>query len=135
MLKISELKEGDVVRVLFDNEEKEGTVVRISREQNMAAVDNGIQEFWYAPEDIAPLPLTEERLINLFGFEKEETAEGVKYRKDSFRMLVHDPGNFSNFEIWYREDKRRFNNPIYIHDLQNRYLEMTKVPLERLPAH
>lgn len=132
MVKISELREGDVVKVLYEGEEREGTVVKISREENMACIDNGIQEFWYAPEEIVPVPITEERLISLFGFEKEETPDGVKYKKGAFRMLVHDPGNFTDLEIWYREDHRRFRQPIYIHELQNRHSEMTKVPLERL---
>lgn len=135
MVKITDLKEGDVVKVLFEGEEREGTVLRISREENMACIDNGIQEFWYAPENIIPLPITEDRLINLLGFEKEQTDNGVKYKKGAFRMLVHDPGNFTDFEIWYREDHRRFHQPIYLHELQNHHLQMTKVPLERVAAH
>lgn len=135
MVKITELKEGDIVRVLDAGEEKVGTVVEISREENMANIDNGVQEFWYAPEDIVPIPLTDEQLIQTLGFEKEETAEGMKYKKGPFRIVVHDPGNYTNLDIWYREDRRHFNHPLYVHELQNHHLEMTKVYLERVPAH
>ncbi len=135
MVNITDLKEGDVVNVMYADEEKEGTVLEISREDKMALVDNGIQEFWYPPEEIIAVPLTGARLINLFGFEKETTAEGDKYKKGPFRILIHDPGNYTNLDVWYREDHRHFKHPIYLHELQNLHLAMTKVPLERVPAH
>ena len=135
MVKITELKEGDIVRVLDSGEEKIGTVREISREDNMANIDNGVQEFWYGPEDIVPIPLTEDQLVNTLGFEREDTEDGVKYKKGPFRIVVHDPGNYTNLDIWYREDRRHFNHPLYVHELQNHHLEMTKVYLERVPAH
>ena len=135
MVKITDLKEGDVVNVLFDEGEREGTVLQIDRDNKMVCVDNGIQEFWYPAEEVKPLPITDERLVTLLGFEKEETAEGTKYKKGAFRMVIHDPGNNTNIDMWYREDHRHFNHPLYIHDLQNRHLEMTKVPLERVQTH
>jgi hypothetical protein len=130
MVKISDLKEGDVVHVLHEGMEQLGIVVEITREDNMACIDNGIQEFWYAPEDIVPVPLTEHQLMNTLGFEKEQNGGDVKYKKGPFRILVHDPGNYTNMEIWYREDHRHFKHPIYVHELQNHHLQMTKVPLE-----
>lgn len=135
MIKISDLKEGDVVKVLDEGIEREGVVTDVDREENMACVDNGIQEFWYGPEQLIPLPMTEERLINLLGFEKEETEEGIKFKKGAFRILVKDPGNYTNLDLWYREDHRHFNHDIYLHELQNHHLQMTKVPLERVAAH
>ncbi|MFL5741069.1 MAG: hypothetical protein ACJ75B_12680 [Flavisolibacter sp.] len=130
MVKITELKEGDIVQVMDAGLERLGTVVSITREDNMACVDNGVQEFWYPPEEIIPVPLTEKQLVQTLGFEKEETAEGVKYKKGPFRVLVHDPGNYTHVDIWYREDHRHFSHPLYVHELQNHHLQMTKVPLE-----
>jgi hypothetical protein len=129
MVKITELKEGDIVKIIDAGMERVGTVVEISREENMANIDNGIQEFWYAPEDIVPVPLTDEQLVHTLGFEKEETADGTKYKKGPFRVVVHDPGNYTNLDVWYREDRRHFHHPIYVHELQNHHLQMTKVPL------
>jgi hypothetical protein len=134
MIKIQELKQGDIVRVVQDMTEREGTVVDVSREENMVYINNGIQEFWYTPEQIAAIPLTEKELFGL-GFEKTETQNGTKYMKGPFRVLVHDPGNYTNLDIWYREDRRHFNHPIYIHELQNLHLQMTKVPLEKPTVH
>ena len=134
MIKIQELKQGDIVRVVQDMSEREGTVVDVSREENMVLINNGIQEFWYTPEQIAAIPLTEKELFRL-GFEKTETQNGTKYMKGPFRVLVHDPGNYTNLDIWYREDRRHFNHPIYVHELQNLHLQMTKVPLEKPTVH
>ncbi|MDQ3683284.1 MAG: hypothetical protein M3352_09460 [Bacteroidota bacterium] len=135
MIKLTDLKEGDIVKVLHDEVEREGTVVQIGRDDNKALINNGIQEFWYSLDQIIPVPLTEDRLINTLGFDKMETETGVKYMKGAFRILVHDPGNFTNLEIWYREDRRHFNHPLYVHELQNHHLSMTKVSLEKAPAH
>lgn len=135
MIKISELKPGDAVTVLDESVERAGVVTEVSKEENQAKIDNGIQEFWYNPANIVPLPLTEERLINLLGFEKEETEEGIKYKKGAFRLLVKDPGNYTNLELWYREDHRHFTHPLYIHELQNHHLQMTKVQLEPVAIH
>ena len=134
MIKIQELKQGDIVRVVQDMTEREGTVVDVSREENMVYINNGIQEFWYTPEQIAAIPLTEKELFRL-GFEKTETQNGAKYTKGPFRVLVHDPGNYTNLDIWYREDRRHFSHPIYVHELQNLHLQMTKVPLEKPTVH
>lgn len=135
MVKVSELKEGDIVKVIDSGDERLGTVVEISREENMASINNGTQDFWYSQENIIPVPLTEEQLINTLGFEKEVTPEGTKYKKGPFRVVVHDPGNYTSLDIWYREDRRHFNHPLYLHELQNHHLQMTKVYLERVPAH
>ena len=130
MVKITELKEGDIVQILDAGIERVGTVVDITREDNMACIDNGIQEFWYPAEEIIPVPLTEKQLVETLGFEKEQSGDGTKYKKGPFRVMVHDPGNYTNLDVWYREDHRHFNHPIYVHELQNHHLQMTKVPLE-----
>lgn len=135
MIKISDLKEGDVVKVIDEGVERDGIVTDVDKEENQAQIDNGIQEFWYNPDQIIPVPMTEERLINILGFEKEETPDGVKFKKGPFRLVVHDPGNYTNLDIWYREDHRHFNHALYLHELQNHHLDMTKVQLERVAAH
>jgi len=133
MLKIGELKAGDIIKVLDEGIEREGIVAEISHEEHKALVDNGIQEFWYSPEEMHPVPLSEEQLMKL-GFEKENMdGEGVKYMKGAFRLVTPKKGDFSNVEMWYREDRRHFNFPIGVHQLQNLHLQMTKVPLE-MPA-
>lgn len=123
------------MHVLDEGVEREGLVTKVDREENQACVDNGIQEFWYNPDQIKPVPMSEERLVNLLGFEKEPFEGGVKFKKGAFRVFVGDPGNYTNLDLWYREDHRHFTHPLYLHELQNHHLDMTKVPLERVIAH
>jgi len=130
MVPISDLRQGDIVKVNDEGVERVGTVVDLSHEDNMALVDNGIQEFWYAPEQMGAIPLDEEQLLML-GFEKVQTEAGTKYMRGPFRVLTHEPGDFSHLEVWYREDHRHFHKPLFVHELQNHYHQMTKVTLER----
>lgn len=128
MLKLGELKEGDIVRIEDEGVSREGTVVDISREEKQALINNGIQEFWYDLDLIYPVPLDDEQLTRL-GFVKEVDGDSVKYMKGPFRIVIVN-NNFSDIEMWYREDRRHFNTPIGVHHLQNLYHNMTKVHLE-----
>ncbi|WP_018630796.1 hypothetical protein [Niabella aurantiaca] len=129
-MKLNELKPGDWVIVTEDGVSREGTVVRVSNEEREVCVDNGIQEFWYPLDQVQSIPLDEAQLMRL-GFEKmdHEPAGGVKYGKGPFRVLVPAPDNFSRSEVWYREDRRHFDRPISVSELQNIHLQMTKIPL------
>ena len=129
MLKLGDLKQGDIILLNDEGVKKEGTVVKVSHEERQALVNNGVQEFWYNLADISPIPLDENQLTRL-GFTKEEMNGAVKYKKDYFRLVTPQAGDFSNIEMWWREDRRHFNFPLGVHDLQNLHLDMTKVPLE-----
>jgi hypothetical protein len=131
MLKLSELKPGDIVKVVDEGVEREGDVVEISHEEHQALVDNGVQEFWYSPAEMFPILVDEKQLLKL-GFQKQDlNGDAVKYIKGAFRIVTPQEGDFSNIEMWYREDRRHFNTPIGVHHLQNLHLQMTKVPLEK----
>ena len=129
MLKVGELKAGDIVRVNDDGVEREGVVVKVNHVEHLALVDNGIQEFWYGQDEIQSVPLDESHLDKL-DFEKQDVEGGVKYLKGAFRLVTPRKGDFSNIEMWYREDRRHFSFPLGVHQLQNLHLDMTKVPLE-----
>ena len=130
MLKIGHLKSGDIITVNDEGVMREGTVVSVSQEENQALVDNGVQEFWYTPEEMYPVPLDENQLLKL-GFTKEEVDGTIKYKKDSFRLVTPKKGDFSNIEMWWREDRRHFSFNIGVHELQNLHLDMTKVHLDK----
>ena len=130
MLKISGLKHGDIIMVDDDGVMREGVVTKIDHTEHLACVDNGVQEFWYEEGEMHPLPVNEESLLSL-GFTKEEEDGGVKYKKDSFRLVIPNKGDFSHIDMWWREDRRHFNVPLGVHDLQNLHLDMTKIPLEK----
>lgn len=130
MLKIGKLKSGDIIMVNDEGIMREGTVVEISHEENQALVDNGVQEFWYTPEEMTAIPLDEDQLLKL-GFTREEADGSVKYKKDSFRLVTPKKGDFSNLEMWWREDRRHFSFPLSVHELQNLHMDMTKMHLEK----
>lgn len=130
MLKLGELKPGDIISVNDDGVVREGTVVKVSYEDHKALVNNGIQDFWYTTEEMTSIPLDERQLTNL-GFTREEQNGAVKYKKDSFRLVTPRGGDFSNIEMWWREDRRHFDFPLGVHELQNLHLSMTKVPLQK----
>lgn len=128
MLKLGDLKLGDIVSLDHEGDLKQGTVVRVSTEMRQALIDNGVQEFWYNLEEIHAIPLDDNQLTRL-GFVKESVNGVVKYKKDSFRLVIPREGDFSHVEMWWREDRRQFDFPLGVHDLQNLHLDMTKVPL------
>jgi hypothetical protein len=132
MIKISDLKFGDVVSAEYEGQQWEGMVKDINREDREVCVETSVQEFWFTPDQLHPIPLNEEQLLKL-GFTKQENDDGsVKYMKDSFRVLLPKKGDFSKMEIWWREDHRYLTHQISVHELQNHYHQMTKIEL--MPA-
>lgn len=128
-MKLSELKPGDWVKIDDEGVSREGVVLRVSQEEQEVCIDNGIQEFWYSLDNVYGVPLKKEHLDRL-GFEKMESENGAKYGKGAFRVLFPAEGDFSRSEVWYREDRRHFDRPLMVHELQNIHLQATKVPLE-----
>lgn len=129
MIKFQELKNGDYVLVQYDGKISQGEVMGFNRDEKEICINDGVQEFWYKAEQLNPLPLDDDQLIKL-SFQKEENEDGsVKYLKGAFRILIPEKNNFSRFEIWYRDEKRQIMHSIGVHELQNHYLDMTKVHL------
>ncbi len=132
-MKIKDLKEGGIVRVLHDGEEREGYVVNVGKDE--VCINNGTQEFWYPFNELIPITLTEHELVHTLGFVKEVTPEGIKFKKGPFRVLVQEKTQFDVLEVWYREDRRHFNHALFVHELQAHHLDMTKMPLEKAVVH
>ena len=130
MIRFQDLKVGDLVMAEFEGQWTTGEVGELNREDKEVCVraDSG-SEYWYKPEELRGIPLTDEQLIRL-GFEREADGEGpVKYKKGAFRILLPQKDDFHEFEMWYREDRRHLKGPISVHQLQNHYHDMTKIHL------
>ncbi|MFM2338063.1 MAG: hypothetical protein RL115_1256 [Bacteroidota bacterium] len=130
MLKLNQLKSGAMVMINDEGITREGTVVNVSHQENQALINNGIQDFWYGLADLSAIPLDEAQLLRL-GFTGEAQAGGMKYKRDSFRLVTPTKGDFSHVEMWWREDRRQFKFPLGVHELQNLFLDMTKVHLDK----
>lgn len=131
MIKFSELHPGDYVYANYEGELWEGIVNELNKEDKEVCIQTEVQDFWFKPEDLVPIPLNEQQLEKL-NFQKESNGNGsVKYKKGAFRIQLDREGAFDDFEIWYREDRRHIKQPIHVHQLQNHYYDMTKVELGR----
>lgn len=129
MIPINEIKKGDYVIAEFEGSRRHGEVNDVNRADKRICVETEVQEFWYDPENLYPIPISDEELIKL-NFSREEMPDGIiKYKKGSFRLIVPKANDFSAIEMWYREDLRDNPNVHYIHQLQNHYYQMTKVHL------
>ena len=128
MIKLSELQPGNLVVASYEDVQSEGIVKELNHEDREVCVETAVQEFWYSPNDLYPVPLDDAQLKKL-GFEKVDTGEHIKYMKGAFRLLVPKGDDFSNFEMWYREDRRHIRHRISVHELQNHHYQMTKVEL------
>jgi len=130
MIRLQDIKPGDIVLAEYEGEKREGIVTDIAPEEKEVCVETDVQEFWYSPEHLFPIPLTEEQLLS-FGFTRADDGDGVKYMRDSFRIHLPRKGDFSHVEIWWREDRRELDYPLSVHELQNHYYQMTKVELNK----
>ncbi|MEP6584477.1 MAG: hypothetical protein ABJA90_09420 [Ginsengibacter sp.] len=129
MIKYSELKKGDYVLAESDGQAWQGEVTKFNNDEKEISVYNGVQDFYFKADDLYPLPLDEKQLMKL-NFKKQINEDGsIKYMKDAFRIKTSSQDNFSNFELWYRNEKRIMLHPISVHQLQNHHYEMTKVHL------
>lgn len=132
MIRFQDIKEGDIIQADFGGQRFEGQVTGVNHEEKQVNVQNGDQDDWFDASALYPIPLDDNQLMKL-GFEKLVNEDKtVKYMRGPFRMLIAAPGQFDNFEIWYREDRRHIHHSIGVHELQNFYHQMTKVDLTRV---
>jgi hypothetical protein len=131
MIQFSDIKVGDFVMAEYEGKLWEGEVTRLNGDEKQIEVQTEVQEFWFDQEHLQPIPFNDEQLMKLH-FTKLENDDGsVKYMKGAFRILVPNKNDFNHIEMWYREDKRHNPNVHFIHQLQNHYLDMTKVHLTK----
>jgi hypothetical protein len=129
MLKFNEIKKGDYVIADFDGNKQVGMVTGLMPDAKDVCINNGVQEFWFKPEELSAVDISDAELERL-KFSKQVNEDGtIKYMKGAFRMVTPAAGNFEKMEIWYRDERRHIQQPIKLHQLQNHFYEMTKVHL------
>lgn len=131
MIQFHDIKIGDFLRAEYEGKLWDGEVVLLNGDEKQVCVQTEVQEFWFETDKLQPIPLNEEELLKL-KFSKQIQEDGsVKYLKGSFRLVTPQPNDFSHFEMWYREDRRHNPDVHFVHQLQNHYLDMTKVHLTK----
>lgn len=134
MVKFNDIKIGDFLRAEYEGKFWDGEVVLLNGDEKQVCVKTEVQEFWFETDKLQGIPLTDAALLNM-NFTKQMNEDGsVKYSKGPFRIVTPEKGNFSHFDMWYREDRRHNPDVHFVHQLQNHYLDMTKVHLTADPV-
>lgn len=131
MINLTELKPGNWVLVKNEDTWMEGVVLHVNRDDGgQIEIETGVQKAWYEMEEVSALPLSEDYLLKM-GFEREVMPDtgNVKYKHGAFRVLVGPTKRFTDFLMWYREEKSHITYPMTVHQFQNRYEAMCKVPI------
>jgi hypothetical protein len=129
MIKFQEIQQGNYLLASNDGDTRQGEVTNLNKNEKQVCVNTGTQDFWYPTNQLSAIPLNDDELTKL-KFNKQQNEDGtVKYLKGAFRMLLNTADDFTKFEIWYRDEKRQVLQPIFVHQLQNHFYEMTKVHL------
>ena len=135
MIKFSDIKIGDYLVAEYEGKLWDGVVVDLNGDEKQVCVETDVQDFWFDLANLHPIPLTEDQLLHL-AFSRHENEDGsVKYSKGAFRLVTPIKDDFSSIEMWYREDKRHHPDVHYVHQLQNQYQDMVKIPLTKAELH
>lgn len=133
MINLHQLKAGDIVLAKFEEQLSEGKVLGLDIPANQACVLNQAdQENWYAPEDLFPIPLTEEQLVKLKFKKTEEppvNGNGQAWVRGPFTVVLQD-GTDPHTVLHYRDETRNIAGSLMVHELQNHYQGMTLFHLE-----
>ena len=133
MVKFNDIKIGDFLRAEYEGKFWDGEVVLLNGDEKQVCVKTDVQEFWFETDKLQGIPLTDAALLNM-NFTKQINEDGsVKYSKGPFRLVTPEKGDFSHFDMWYREDRRHNPDVHFVHQLQNQYHDMTKVHLTADP--
>ncbi len=112
MIKFHELKVGDIVLAEYEGQRSEAEVIALNGEDKEVCVQTSVQDFWFTPDKLYPIALDEDQLAK-FHFERQELSDGsIKYLKGPFRILLSRKGDFSHFEMLYREDHRHIKQAL-----------------------
>jgi hypothetical protein len=130
MIKLSDLKDGDIVMVDFEGQMTTGDITEISTADKKAKVAHGEQEFWYDFHDLHAVPITESQLTEL-GFRKmsDPSADGELYERGPFSLQFVRKGTDKHALLHYRDETRHIHGLEFIHQLQNHYKSMTNFVL------
>jgi hypothetical protein len=130
MLKLNELKEGDIVMVDFEGQMRVGDIMEVSRGDKKAKVAHEDNEFWYEAEHIFAVPLDDEHLLEL-GFIRlsDEKVDGKLYERGPFSFQLVQNGPDKHYLLHYRDETRHIHELNYLHQLQHHYKGMTNFEL------
>lgn len=132
MIKLNQIKSGDIVNARFEDVVNTGEVKQVDHTERKVLVEHGDQEFWYDIEDISAVPFNMETLDKL-GFTPSTDpvikGSGMAYVKGPFIIQFPNPDNLKAIHLIYRDEHRDVNGELFLHQLQNHYRSMTNFHL------
>ncbi len=131
MIKFQDIQIGDYLQAEYEGKVWDGEVIGLQKDQHLVQVLTNVQDFWFEPSHLIPIPLSTKAMLDLNFTPVRDEQGQIKFTKGAFRLVTPDSGDFSHFEMWYREDKRHNPHVQYVHELQNQYYDMTKVHLTK----
>ena len=130
MIKLSDLKEEDIVMVDFEGQMRIGDIVEISSGDKKAKIAHGENEFWYDFHDLHAVPLSPAQLAEL-GFKQvqDSSSDGIVYERGPFSIQFVQKGADKHALLHYRDETRHIHDMQYLHQLQHHYKGMTNFVL------
>jgi hypothetical protein len=125
MLKLNELKSGDIVLADFEGQKRVGDVMEVSWGDRKARVAHDETEYWYDLNDIYAVPLDQGILAELGFTENQGGGDGTVYQRGPFSVQFVQNGPDRHSLLHYRDETRHVHNLNYLHELQNHYKGMT----------
>jgi hypothetical protein len=125
MLKLNELKAGDIVLADFEGQKRVGDVIEVSRGDHKARIAHDETEYWYDLNDVYAVPLDDAILTELGFTQAESGADGILYVRGPFSLQLVTAGEDKHSLLHYRDETRHVHNLTYLHELQNHYKGMT----------
>ena len=130
MIKLSDLKEEDIVMVDFEGQMRVGDITEISTGDKKVRVVHGNQDFWYDFHDLHPVPINTDQLTEL-GFKpvNDANSDGILYERGPFSLQLIQKGEDRHALLHYRDETRHIHNLQFLHQLQHHYKGMTNFVL------
>ena len=119
----------DIVNVNFEDQLIQGEVEEVNNVNKTVKVLHTDNEYWYRLDDISPVKINIEQLLQL-GFHvvgKEEEYE--IYEKGPFTVKIGFSREDYPAILHYRDETREIVNFRYMHELQHHYKSMTNFEL------
>lgn len=132
MIPMHEVSLGNWLQINLDGQLLVGRVERKSVERIGVATEAELG--WYFPQEVFAIPLTEDWLY-YFNFQDSTDSElngsGRAYTHGPFLLHYPDKGNNAHIILsCHGVHDEEFHKPLFVHELQNHYHEMTKVFIE-----
>ena len=131
MIKLSEIKNGDIVNARFEDVTNTGEVMQVDGPEKKVLVAHGDQQFWYHIDELSSVPLTT-AILEKLGFTLSSDPafnnDGAAYIRGPF-IVRYPEKDRNSMLLTYRDEHREIHNDISVHQFQNHYQSMTNMHL------